>query len=425
MSYVIGLVWNFIEVAYVITLGMAFLQSRLSKKKSIAVYLISSVLLCIALNILNSQVIQQFFVYAYLCVLSCILYRGSIFKHLLIAIVGYIFSGIFDSIFLYGMCSVLGISLSDFVWRKLAYTATVTVSKLLALFLAWLILKIRKQRRAQKIHPRWLLLTLIFPIVSLLMLTVVFISHQSSSDLSASAFAFSIGLAVANIAILYLIHRMEHQTQKEHEMLLLNQQMEIQTDSIVALEKSYRAQRQATHEFRHHLQTINDLLGNSGAAAAQDYLSQLLQTQTSRVLCVNSGHPIIDAVVNQKYQAAKERDIDMQIQVNDLSGISVETEALVVLLSNLLDNAVEACQKVEQERTIECSILAGDGLLISIRNTSVPVTIIGNSIPTTKEPKEEHGYGLLNTLRILEKLNAEYTFHYDNGWFRFVAEIPR
>ena len=154
MSYVIGLVWNFIEVAYVITLGMAFLQSRLSKKKSIAVYLISSVLLCIAINILNSQVIQQFFVYAYLCVLSCILYRGSIFKHLLIAVVGYIFSGIFDSIFLYGMCSVLGISLSDFVWRKLAYTATVTVSKLLALFLAWLILKIRKQRRAQKIHPR-------------------------------------------------------------------------------------------------------------------------------------------------------------------------------------------------------------------------------------------------------------------------------
>lgn len=424
MGFVIGLVWNFIEVAYVVTLGRAFLQSRLSKNKSIAVYLISSLLLCIALNILSTKVVQQFFVYAYLCALSCILYRGNIFKHLLIAVVGYIFAGIFDSIFLYGMCSVLGISLSDFVWRKLAYTATVTVSKLLALFLAWMILKLRKQRRGQKIHPRWLLLTLIFPVVSLLMLTVVFINYQNSSDLSTSAFIFSVGLAIANIAILYLIHRMELQTQKESEMLLLNQQMDIQTDSIVALEKSYRSQRQATHEFRHHLQTINDLLGGSGTEAAQDYLTQLLQTQASRVLCINSGHPIIDAVVNQKYQTAREHDIDMQIHVNDLSGISVETEALVVLLSNLLDNAVEACQKVQQERTIECRILAGDRLLISIRNTSNPVAVTGNSIPTTKEPVEEHGYGLPNTLRILERLNAEYTFHYDNGWFTFVAEIP-
>lgn len=424
MEYILGLVWNYIEVGYMILLGKAFLQERLSPKKSMITYLVSSFLLCVILNIFKEQAFRQMLVYAYLLILSYILFRGSILRHLLISIVGYIFAGILDSVFLYGSCALMGISLSEFIWKKLAYSTVVTVSKLLALFLAWFILRIRRKASNQRIHPRWLLLSLIFPIVSLLMLTVIFPNYQKSSDLSVGAFVFSIGLAVANIAILYLIQHLEDQTHKEYEMVLLNQQMEIQTDSIIALEKSYRAQRQATHEFRHHLQTISNLLGNNDNRPARDYLQELLKTQTNRVLCINSGHPIIDAIVNQKYQSAKELDVDMQIQVNDLSKIAIETEALVVLLSNLLDNAIEACQRFDGERIIECSMVASDGFLISIRNTSSPVIISGKTIITSKEPKEEHGYGLLNSQRILDLLNAEYTFNYDNGWFYFVAEIP-
>jgi sensor histidine kinase regulating citrate/malate metabolism len=48
-------------------------------------------------------------------------------------------------------------------------------------------------------------------------------------------------------------------------------------------------------------------------------------------------------VLNQKYQQAQEHDIDVQMQVNDLSSVSIYTDHLVVLLSNLLDNAIEAC----------------------------------------------------------------------------------
>lgn len=424
MEYVLSLVWNYIETAYILTLGRAFLQERLTKKQSLTVYLASSFLLFLMLTALSGHTLRQFIVYAYYFALSCLLFRGSVLVHLLVSVIGYIFAGIFDSAILYGSCALMGISLSEFIWKKLAYCAAVTISKLLALFLAWLLFTLRKQKSEQPIRSRWLLLTLIFPCVSLMMLTVIFPSYQSSSDLSIGAFVFSIGLAAANIAILYLIQHMQAQAQNEHEMTLLNQQMEIQTDSIAALERSYRAQRQATHEFNHHLQIISDLLANGDPGSAKEYLAKLLQTQTTRILCVNSGHPIVDAVVNQKYQAAKAQDTDMQIQVNDLSGIAMETDVLVVLLSNLLDNALEACQKVAGERTIVCSILAGEQIFLSIRNTSNPVNIIGGTIPTSKYPKEDHGYGLLNTQRILERIGAEYTFSYDDGWFCFAAEIP-
>ena len=95
-----------------------------------------------------------------------------------------------------------------------------------------------------------------------------------------------------------------------------------------------------------------------------------------------------------------------------------------MLLSNLLDNAIEACQKLEDDKEIVCSILKEDNMYISIRNTSAPVTILHGEIPTTKQNGAEHGYGLQAVKYILNQFEAEYTFAYYDGWFQFVAEIP-
>lgn len=147
--------------------------------------------------------------------------------------------------------------------------------------------------------------------------------------------------------------------------------------------------------------------------------------QKTRIFTVNSHHPVIDAVLNQKYQQAQEHEIDVQMQVSDLAYVSISTDHLVVLLSNLLDNAIEACNKLPNHRFIECSLILSDSLYISVRNTSMPVETNGNYIPTTKEPKEDHGYGLPHIDFILKQLHAEYVLSYQNGWFEFAAEIPQ
>lgn len=65
-----------------------------------------------------------------------------------------------------------------------------------------------------------------------------------------------------------------------------------------------------------------------------------------------------------------------------------------------------------------------EGLFLSVRNTSPVVTIHGKYIPTTKEPKWEHGYGLRTICRILDRNKAQYSFRYADGWFELAAEIP-
>ena len=213
------------------------------------------------------------------------------------------------------------------------------------------------------------------------------------------------------------------QTQPDGDTLLLRQHMEMQKESMAALEQNYRMQRKSSHEFEHHMQVLRDLLDRGEADAARDYLDRLKKNRSIHVMNVSSNHPVIDVILNQKYQTARENEIKMQIQVNDLSALTIPTDSLVVVLTNLLDNAIEACRRLDGYREIFCSVLYDDGLYISIRNTSEEVAIVDGKIPTSKQDSLSHGFGLLSVTYVLDKLDAEYTFGYDEGWFHFAAEI--
>ena len=209
----------------------------------------------------------------------------------------------------------------------------------------------------------------------------------------------------------------------ERDMLLLRQHMEMQQESMGALEASFRAQRKSAHEFEHHIQVLRDLLDRGEVEAAREYLDRLKKNRSILVTNVSSNHPVIDVILNQKYRIAQENEIKMQIQVNDLSAVDIPTDSLVVVLTNLLDNAIEACRRLEGYREIFCSLLYEEGLYISIRNTSEEVEVVDGKIPTSKADSLSHGFGLMSVTYVLDQLEAEYTFGYSGGWFHFAAEI--
>ena len=424
MEYFISALWALLDIVFFYFFWHAFLRTKRTKLHRISIMALVWFVVIIYTSLGFDEFPKQIVSLLILIIASMYLFQGPWYQHTIFVALGYIISGVIDTLMVYGVSAFLGISYSAFIWLKLFYVVTVSISKLVSILLAWALQRIRKSKGAHPIHHRWLLLTLLFPVVSIVMLMVVFDGFRGNHDLSVGALIFSIFLAIANIAILYLIGAMEKSTRQAQENALLHQQMEIQTDSILSLERSYRKQRQATHEHKSQLQTIQGLLANGDVDSAEEYIRQLQAIQTERVFTINSNHSIVDAVLNQKYQTASELNIDFEIQVNDLSKISIGTNSLVVLLSNLVDNAIEACCRISDNRTIQCRILAGDTMFISIRNTSLPVTIVNNVIPTSKAPADEHGFGLSQIKTVLEQLDSEYAFSYESGWFEFVAEIP-
>lgn len=159
----------------------------------------------------------------------------------------------------------------------------------------------------------------------------------------------------------------------------------------------------------------------------QTYIHSLQSKQNERILLVNTHHAALDALLNQKALVAKNRKIDIQFSVNDLSPIKIDMVDLTVVISNTLDNAIEACEKLpETDRQIYVqALLEEDELFYAVRNKSLPVNMIANQLPaSTKENPSFHGYGLQNVHTTLEKYHTLYAMDYENGWFEFATELP-
>lgn len=360
-----------------------------------------------------------------LCALGVMaLFSGKWYFQLLSAGGGCLLSCLVPQAVLSGMREFYGLQTWELLARVNLYTAAVTTGALLGLLAVWVLCQFRREGKKRRPELKWVVMTLLFPLLSIMMLMVICLIYLGRSDISENTFLFCCLLQAFNVALVILISSIENSTHRAQEAALLHKQLNIQTESIVSLEKSYRAQRQATHDYQNQLQTLWRLLSDGNPDAALEYVSQLLDLQSARIFTVNSHHPIVDAVINQKYQTARDNGIEATFQVSDLSGVALPMNALVVLLSNLLDNAIEGCMRLPEGRVLECSILLKDALFLSIRNTSPPVSISSGTIPTSKEPKEEHGCGLPTIRHILDEHGAEYTFRWEVGWFQFAAEIP-
>ena len=187
--------------------------------------------------------------------------------------------------------------------------------------------------------------------------------------------------------------------------------------------KLYTENRKTAHDFRAHLDMLSSLLENGETTEASRYLNNIRTKQTTRIFLVNCHHPVLDALLNQKARLAQEKRIDIRFKVNDLSALTIDPTDITVILSNLLDNAIEASEKCDNKQ-IEVRVLLENSFFFSIRNTSLPVHIINNHITSTKSDRSLHGFGLENVKTLLVKHNGEYVMFYDNGWFQFSAEIP-
>ena len=143
------------------------------------------------------------------------------------------------------------------------------------------------------------------------------------------------------------------------------------------------------------------------------------------IFLVNCHHPVLNALFNSKASEAIRQNIDVHFEVNDLSGLMIDAIDLTVLLSNLIDNAIEGCKKCAQNRSIQIQAnMKASQFSFIIRNTALPVKIINNEIPSTKSSLHLHGFGLSNIKAILNKYCEEYAMSYKDGYFQFIFEIP-
>ena len=96
-------------------------------------------------------------------------------------------------------------------------------------------------------------------------------------------------------------------------------------------------------------------------------MEQLTESISVDLSAINTNHPVVNAVLNHKFHSAKEKQIAMNFQVGDVHEICLTEEEIVILLGNLLDNAIAECEsgiKAGKDAVIQFRFIYEDGKVI-------------------------------------------------------------
>ena len=289
--------------------------------------------------------------------------------------------------------------------------------------------RIRKSKVIATTSWKWYIVPTLLSIISILLIFFFGDCFQKDQMSALPLFVCACFITFLQTEAMFLVSWMEQNAHFREESLSLQTKAQAQQESIEALSAAYAQQRKLTHDFQAHLDTLTGLLAQElpDTSALKKYVQDLRASQTDHILLVNTHHAALDALLNQKALVAKNRKIDIQFSVNDLSAVKINMVDLTILISNTLDNAIEACEKLpEDDRQIFVQVLLEeDALFYSVRNRSLPVNVQPGQLPvTTKIPPALHGYGLQNVQTTLRKYSSLYAINYADGWFGFATDLP-
>lgn len=257
---------------------------------------------------------------------------------------------------------------------------------------------------------------LLFPVITIACMTVFAMEGGESRAVLTAAFA----LVFSNFLMFYIIRDVVEKEEKIREMQIFRERVRNQTEMYRYMERSYEEQRKKVHEFKNQIRCLDGLLKSGNYKEMEKYVGKLSNSWVEETDCINTNHAIVNSILNQKYKQAKSLGIPVLLSVNDLSGLPVEDEDIVILLANLMDNAIEACQRLmDKEGIIKFRFLKEKGkIIISIRNpVQNPVKIEDGRPETTKANPGEHGIGMANIQSVADKYGGENIWSCREGYF--------
>ena len=205
----------------------------------------------------------------------------------------------------------------------------------------------------------------------------------------------------------------------------LREPMKQITDSYIEMNEKNTELRRFRHDTKNLLLALRSLAMEGKTEQVVEYIDEMQDVvDTSRVKAFDTGNFIADALLESKAKTAAQNEITMTVEGN-IPANRIEDVNLVILISNLVDNAIEAAKQVEDEKKIEIqSILKKNIWILSVKNSCVQdVVIRENRIETTKEEKESHGFGISNIERVAKKYGGNLKLSCENRVFTARATL--
>lgn len=237
---------------------------------------------------------------------------------------------------------------------------------------------------------------------------------------------FLIGCLVLDGYIVVVFYRISIVRKTEKENALLQQQSEMQLEVYSDLQQRYQNSMETIHDAKRHVRALESLIQSDHLAEAQQYKESLFQKLNELQPSIQCDNPLLSAILNHVFLKAEQRHIALKMdlqgeeQLSMLAGVDLTT-----IVSNLLDNAVDAVLELpEEQRYIHFAVAFQMGeIMIHVENpTKNDLKREGNTIVSTKEG--HLGLGLKNVEMVVKKYKGDFKTDVKDGNFVVAITIP-
>ena len=207
---------------------------------------------------------------------------------------------------------------------------------------------------------------------------------------------------------------------KSKNILIENEQLKSQELYYKLLEEKFNNSRLFIHDFKKHINLINELIKKDDYKGINEYISELYEEIKTDENLVITGNQLIDLIINTNKETLKQYDISIKHDVRIKNIDTIKTIDFNIVFSNLLDNAIESCIK-DDGHFIKIKLdIINDLIILKVIN---PCNQYDQNIKTTKSNEDYHGLGILNVKRISYKYKGYTKFSYDNEYNIFTATV--
>lgn len=187
----------------------------------------------------------------------------------------------------------------------------------------------------------------------------------------------------------------------------------------------HEAARKLKHDMKNHIMVIASYLQENNLEEAKRYLSKILDKLNRMYSYIETGNSLMSHIINAKFELANQKGIEVKANIENLSFEQMESVDFSVVLSSLLDNAIEAqvdCMMPQIE--VEITRKRGYNTILVKNRIKESVLETNPNLRTTKIDKDEHGYGISEIREIVSKYSGLCDFYEEEKLFCACVMIP-
>lgn len=210
-----------------------------------------------------------------------------------------------------------------------------------------------------------------------------------------------------------------------HQLLEQQKQFRSQDEEIRSL---YESTRRLKHDMKNHIMVLSSYLAVEDYEGAREYASEILDKLNAINSYVETGNELMNHIINEKLQSAREQGVQIKAEIENLSFGKMKSIDFSALLNNMLDNAVEACQKERKgRRELHLNVFAKRGYeAICVKNRIENSVLQRNpELNSKKNDTASHGIGISRMREITESYQGMFDVYEADEFFCVCAYIPK